>query len=148
MHMAKDNGQFNEYITKRELKRRFHIIDKHIARYFPEPVRINISKFGDTFRDAYPLSVVESVMQSNSFRNAYYSARGSTEPDAAERKTIRRRLDLCIKINNLLLGNKSLFIARCKKCGRRLPITHLYNTCDECRGKETEKATISATSNV
>ena len=46
-----------------------------------------------------------------------------------------RRLDLCIKINNLLLGNKSLFIARCKKCGRRLPITHLYNTCDECRGK-------------
>ena len=26
--MAKDNGQFNEYITKRELKRRFHIIDK------------------------------------------------------------------------------------------------------------------------
>ena len=38
MHMAKDNGQFNEYITKRELKRRFHIIDKHIARYFPEPV--------------------------------------------------------------------------------------------------------------
>ena len=55
MHMAKDNGQFNEYITKRELKRSFHIIDKHIARYFPEPVRINISKFGDTFRDAYPL---------------------------------------------------------------------------------------------
>ena len=35
MHMAKDNGQFNEYITKRELKHRFHIIDKHIARYFP-----------------------------------------------------------------------------------------------------------------
>ena len=89
MHMAKDNGLFNEYITKRELKRHFHIIDKHIARYFPEPVRINISKFGDTFRDAYPLSVVESIMQSNRFRNAYYAARGSTEPDAAERKTIR-----------------------------------------------------------
>lgn len=88
--MAKDNGQFNEYITKRELKRRFHIIDKHIARYFPEPVRINISKFGDTFRDAYPLSVVESVMQNNRFRKAYYSARGSTEPDADENdKTVK-----------------------------------------------------------
>ena len=45
---------------------------------------------------------------------------------------LQERLNLCLKINSLLLGSKAMFMARCKKCGKRLPITHTGSLCPEC----------------
>lgn len=43
---------------------------------------------------------------------------------------------LCIKINRLLVGSKSMFIPRCKECGKRLPITIEESLCEDCKVKQ------------
>ena len=52
---------------------------------------------------------------------------------------LEERQRLCIKINNLLIGDKTMFIARCKECGKRLPVTHSETLCNDCLIKEADK---------
>ena len=52
---------------------------------------------------------------------------------------LAERQRLCIKINNLLIGDKTMFIARCKECGKRLPVTHSKTLCNDCLIKEANK---------
>lgn len=52
---------------------------------------------------------------------------------------LAERQRLCIKINNLLIGDKTMFIARCKECGKRLPVTHSETLCNDCLIKEANK---------
>ena len=61
--MTETKQRFNEYMTKRELKRRFLINYKFIGRFFPTPVKISTAKNSDKLRDAWPVSVVEEIMQ-------------------------------------------------------------------------------------
>ena len=89
--MSETKQRFNEYMTKRELKRRFLINDKFIGRFFPTPVKISTAKNSDKLRDAWPVSVVEEIMQRKKFQHDHYSTRGS-EPNAKKRKTVRNFL--------------------------------------------------------
>lgn len=98
--MTETKQRFNEYMTKRELKRRFLINDKFIGRFFPTPVKISTSKNSDKLRDAWPVSVVEEIMQRKKFQHDHYSARGS-EPNAKKRKTVRKALIRASSINTL-----------------------------------------------
>lgn len=98
--MTETKQRFNEYMTKRELKRRFLINDKFIGRFFPAPVKISTSKNSDKLRDAWPISVVEEIMQRKKFQHDHYSTRGS-EPNAKKRKTVRKALIRASSINTL-----------------------------------------------
>ena len=44
------------------------------------------------------------------------------------------KLELCDKINQLLLTDKKRFHKRCRRCGRLLPATWPYGICDACYG--------------
>ena len=99
--MTKTKQRFNEYMTKRELKRRFLINDKFIGRFFPTPVKISTSKNSNKLRDAWPVSVVEEIMQRKKFQHDHYSTRGS-EPNAKKRKTVRKALIRTSSINTCL----------------------------------------------
>ena len=44
------------------------------------------------------------------------------------------KLELCEKINQLLLSDKKRFHKRCRRCGRLLPATWPYGICDACYG--------------
>ena len=98
--MSETKQRFNEYMTKRELKRRFLINDKFIGRFFPAPVKISTAKNSDKLRDAWPVSVVEEIMQRKKFQHDHYSTRGS-EPNAKKRKTVRKALIRASSINTL-----------------------------------------------
>lgn len=98
--MTETKQRFNEYMTKRELKRRFLINDKFIGRFFPTPVKISTSKNSNKLRDAWPVSVVEEIMQRKNFQHDHYSTRGS-EPNAKKRKTVRKALIRASSINTL-----------------------------------------------
>ena len=54
-----------------------------------------------------------------------------------------KRVAMCLKINNLLLGSKAMFMARCKKCGKRLPILHTGSLCPSCELAEAFKIQIT-----
>ena len=42
------------------------------------------------------------------------------------------KLELCEKINQLLLTDEGKFRRRCRKCGRPLPIGSTFGICDRC----------------
>ena len=45
------------------------------------------------------------------------------------------KLELCEKINKLLLTDKRKFYKRCRICGKPLPATWSYGICDDCYGR-------------
>ena len=46
------------------------------------------------------------------------------------------RQQLCVKINRLLAESKNVYILRCRKCGRRLPVTHDGLLCEDCQQEQ------------
>ncbi len=61
---------YREYITRKELKHRFHITAGMIERYFPAPELINYGAAGSVALEAWKLSTVEETMQLPSLRAA------------------------------------------------------------------------------
>lgn len=49
-----------------------------------------------------------------------------------EEPRMDEKLELCEKINQLLLSDKKNFRKRCRRCGKSLPATWPYGICDEC----------------
>ncbi len=49
-----------------------------------------------------------------------------------EEPRMDEKLELCEKINQLLLTDKRNFRKRCRRCGRSLPATWPYGICDAC----------------
>lgn len=49
-----------------------------------------------------------------------------------EEPCIEEKNELCEKINQLLLEDKSEFSRKCSRCGRPLPVTFPYGICDRC----------------
>ena len=49
-----------------------------------------------------------------------------------EEPRMDEKLELCEKINQLLLTDKKNFRKRCRRCGRSLPATWPYGICDAC----------------
>lgn len=86
-----DNNIINEYITREELKKRFRLSKGFIKKYFPPADKIYTSKYQEKPVDAWPVSIVENLMQQQDFKNAYCIMR-STETDAEERAEARSKL--------------------------------------------------------
>lgn len=89
--MQNKNDNFTEFITREELHKRFRLSKNFIKKQLPPAVKINISKYTNSTIDAWPVSVVEALMQQQAFKDAYNLMR-SYESDAAERAAARQKL--------------------------------------------------------
>ncbi len=49
-----------------------------------------------------------------------------------EEDRMEEKQELCLMINRFLQEDRSLYLRRCKICGRRLSVTHPYNLCEKC----------------
>ncbi len=84
---------YREYITRNELRKRFHITTSMVERYFPQPELINCGADASKSFDAWKLSTVEDVMQSPGLRAASLQRLEAEAPYVKkERKKARRKL--------------------------------------------------------
>jgi len=71
---------YREYLTRKELKRRFHITTSMVERYFPAPELINYGAYTGKALDAWKLSTVQEVMQIPGLRTASLLRLEAEEP--------------------------------------------------------------------
>lgn len=84
---------YREYITRNELRRRFHITTSMVERYFPQPELINCGADGSKSFDAWKLSTVEDVMQIPGLRATSLQRLDAEAPYVRkERKKARKKL--------------------------------------------------------
>ena len=93
-------NQFDELITRRELKNRFFIKKSLLNRYFFNADTTAFLKQHKLLQNALPVSLVEDIMQNKDFQNEYYSKRYA-ETDGKLRIDARKKLLAASDINYL-----------------------------------------------
>lgn len=85
-------NQFDEFITRWELKKRFFIKKSLLNRYFFNADTTTFLKQHKLPQNALPVSLFEDIMQNKDFQNEYYSKRyaeidGKLRIDARKKRT-------------------------------------------------------------
>lgn len=99
--MDNKTERFFEYITEKELKKRFRLRLKYFKQFFPQPKKIRTYHDQNTYEQAWSVKIVEDIMEREEFKKQYYEDRAK-EKYAEFRKTIREQLIEASSINSLV----------------------------------------------
>ena len=83
------------------MKKRFRLRLKYFKQFFPQPKKIRTYHDQNTYEQAWPVKIVEDIMEREEFKKQYYEDRAK-EKYAEFRKTIREQLIEASSINSLV----------------------------------------------
>lgn len=66
--MDNKTERFFEYITEKELKKRFRLRLKYFKQFFPQPKKIRTYHDQNTYEQAWPVKIVEDIMEQEEFK--------------------------------------------------------------------------------
>ena len=118
----------------------FNTCDKHLTNYWYKCCLAIKNKEALERPDFSEDNLTECEIQYRAYEILYHLSKSSGIKD----NFASYRLQLCLKINKLLLGGKAMFIPICKNCGKRLSIPHTGSLCPSCMFNESIKIVVTS----